>query len=501
MIRYLLMATVMLLVPWLLPPQASRANAQDFPSGWTAIPNTKMRAVCPPSTPDYDFAGRCKNVILAWNGGVVDSTRDRLIMWGGGHNDYAGNELYALDLATRTIQRLTDPSPPNLPIGTRDCQETLADGRPNSRHSYGGMAYIAHADRLFVYGGSLACGPGHFSRVTWTFHFPSLIWQRMDPSGPQPGPDAGVVAAYDPNSKKVYLHDSRDLYAYTFETNSYDRLASDNFIDYHMTSAVDPVRSKLVIIGGPDDNNGGVSVYDIGPGSSFIREKWPGTPLLANNTSPGLAYDPDTDRMIVWSGGDIVYFLDTETRSWSSATVSGGPGAASPNGMFGRLGHVPGFGLLVTVTDVDEDAYVLRPSAALLANTRVWLNGTRFGSGQTLSLGLSVHNPDASSALDLYVGALLPDRKTLVLFSGHGVLERTGSLSAPTSLSPMQVVPPGFQLDASSFFQYIFPPAGVIASGVYRVFSALIRPGSLNDNAVDLGDIVALSVAELTFSP
>src|SRR5262245_1368502 len=287
MLRYLLMVAGMLLMPMLLLRQASLANAQDFPPGWTAIPNTKMRAVCPPSTADYNFAAYCKNVILAWNGGVVDSSRDRLIMWGGGHNDYAGNEIYAIDLPTRTMQRLTDPSPPNLPIGTRDCRETLADGRPNSRHTYGGMAYIAHADRLFVYGGSLACGPGNFSRVTWTFHFPSLTWQRMDPSGPQPGFDAGVVAAYDPNSKKVYLHDSRDLYAYTFETDSYERLASDNFIDYHMTTAVDPVRRKLVIIGGPDDNNGGVSVYDIGPGSSFIREKWPGPPLLVNSASPG----------------------------------------------------------------------------------------------------------------------------------------------------------------------------------------------------------------------
>lgn len=318
-----LVITVLSLMASASPLLWARANAETpgFVAGWSPLANTEIRDVCPPRTAAYDFSNRCQNVILAWNSGAVDTARSRLIIWGGGHSDYAGNELYALDVATRTVQRLTDPSPPNLPTNTPDCTDTLADGRPNSRHTYDGMAYIAHADRLFVYGGSLACGPGHFGGDTWTFHFPSLTWQRMDPSGPQPRFDAGVVTAYDPNSGKVYVHDAHNLYAYSFETDSYDLLAADNHIDYHMTAAVDPMRRKLVIIGGPDENDGGVTVYDIGPNSSFNRERWPTGPPIVSEASPGLAYDPGSDRMVAWNGGDTVHLLDMETRSWSSRTI------------------------------------------------------------------------------------------------------------------------------------------------------------------------------------
>jgi len=49
--------------------------------------------------------------MTAWSGGAFDTTRDRLVVWGGGHADYPGNELYVFDLGTLRWQRLTDPSP------------------------------------------------------------------------------------------------------------------------------------------------------------------------------------------------------------------------------------------------------------------------------------------------------------------------------------------------------------------------------------------------------
>ncbi len=339
---------------------SGQTEAQTFASGWSELANTKLQTVCPPNSPEYEFKSFCKNVILAWNGGTVDTRRSRLIIWGGGHRDYAGNEIYALDVGTRTMQRLTDPSPPNLPISTPTCPEALADGRPNARHTYGGVAYIEHADRLFVYGGSLACGPGNFGGDTWTFSFTSLTWQRMNPSGPQPRYDAGIVAAYDPNSRKVFLHDAHDLYAYTFETNSYERLASGNFIDYHMMAAVDPVRKRLVIIGGTASNHGGLMVYDIGPGSMYNAQRWTGEAAVVNALSPGIAYDPGSDRMVVWVGGGTVYSLNMDTQAWTTQTLSGGPGAAPENGTFGRWGYVPEAGVFVTVTGANVNAYALR---------------------------------------------------------------------------------------------------------------------------------------------
>jgi hypothetical protein len=41
--------------------------------------------------------------MAAWGGGAHDTKRDRLIVWGGGHGDYGGNELYAFDVNTHIV--------------------------------------------------------------------------------------------------------------------------------------------------------------------------------------------------------------------------------------------------------------------------------------------------------------------------------------------------------------------------------------------------------------
>ncbi len=227
-----------------------------------------------------------------------------------------------------------------------------------------------------------------------------------------------------------------------------------------------------------------------------------------------IAYAANNDAYAVWDSLHRVLFffrMDTsilhvyhpDTQEWETP-----PLVTDPPGLTPHVRHAAVFDpyqnvlvLLGTTDTANPYMYLYRYAEEGRPSTRLSLSGIQFHAGQTLNLGLSVHNPNENSPLELYVGAVLPDGKTLVLFSGPGVLERTGSLSALASLSPMQVVPPGFQLDAPSFFQYTFPPAGVTASGVYRVFSALIRPASLDDNAVDPDDIVALSVVELSFAP
>src|SRR5881394_4000718 len=65
--------------------------------GWQELPNTKLQDACPPDNfggQNYAFNFNCRMVISAWGGAIADTSRNRLILWGGGHSDYAGNELY-----------------------------------------------------------------------------------------------------------------------------------------------------------------------------------------------------------------------------------------------------------------------------------------------------------------------------------------------------------------------------------------------------------------------
>lgn len=345
----------------LLAVGASTAAAQSVPAtpGWHEIPNSVMQTVCPPNGfggSTYEFRNECPAVTGAWNSAALDTRRNRLLVWGGGHGDYLGNEMYALDLNALSVQRLTDPAVPVADGST--CAEALANGKqPNSRHTYDGIAYIEHADRLFVFGGSLgACG--YMSGGTWTFSFASMSWEKRNPRGGTPAAQPGAMAVYDAQTRKVYLHDTATLYSYDVDEDRYTRLASGMQIDYHMTAVIDPVKRKLVLVGA-----GRVYVYDIGPRSWHWRSspRTTGGDLIVNSSYPGLAYDPVSGRIVAWHGGDAVYSLDLDTNTWQAQTFPGGPGVASTNGTYKRWSYSAVSGVFVLVKSMESNAYAFRP--------------------------------------------------------------------------------------------------------------------------------------------
>lgn len=343
----------------LLPVGVARAQMADV--GWRELPNTKIRSVCPENGfggSGFDFAIRCQAVTTAWSGGALDESRNRLIIWGGGTSDYPGNELYALNLDTPKMERLTDPGLP-LPV---DCTDDAIPGgtQPRSRHTYDGIAYLKKEDRLFVVGGADSCGS---LNTAWTFDFKTSKWEVMNPSGPQPLAMPGIATAYDPNTGKVLIHDQEALYTYDFKSNSYERILNLHFIDYHMTGAYDFKRKRLILLGGDQE-----WVIDLS-GDTAVQKSLGstgGAPVIGT-IGPGLAYDPSEDKMVAWIGGNTVYTLDLDTRVWTSKSYDNGPGAALPNGTYGRWEFVPTMHSFVVVNGVDANAFLIRlsPPSAL----------------------------------------------------------------------------------------------------------------------------------------
>src|SRR5688500_7691274 len=77
------------------------------PGQWYEVPNSKIRPHLPSPVP----AGNPVSIITAWNGGFFDSARNRYVVMGGGHGDYAGNEIYGFNLETFQWSRLWGPTP------------------------------------------------------------------------------------------------------------------------------------------------------------------------------------------------------------------------------------------------------------------------------------------------------------------------------------------------------------------------------------------------------
>ncbi|MBN4079344.1 hypothetical protein JYT26_01760 [Beggiatoa alba] len=339
--------------------------------GWNELPDTRLRAVCPPNTAEYSFANRCGNVINAWSGAVLDTLRNRLLIWGGGHGDYYGNEVYSLNLSNFIFERLTNPSSGFIIGG--ECADSLPDGNPTSRHTYGGLAYIAHADKMFAYGGSRACGSGGFGTDVWTLNLSTNTWTKMAATGRNPGPSV-VASQYDPVTKKVYVRSQYYFYAYDYDSDSWERLSASQYIGgYGKASAViDPVRRKFVIVG-----PGGVEIIDLNPGSDYsavhLNTTGPQT-IISDGRSPGLAYDKSRDKIVAWDGSDsgttpdTVYVLDIDNATWLSvADANRGPvGNSKSRGTFGRWRYVEQFDAFIVVNSADENAFLFSFEAGSL---------------------------------------------------------------------------------------------------------------------------------------
>jgi ferric-dicitrate binding protein FerR (iron transport regulator) len=321
------------------------------PGTWLSVPDSPMDAVTPDPAKFPATRGSLgpAGVVAAWSGGAFDAHRGRLVLWGGGHTDYHGNELYAFSADTMTWQRLADPT-----AQPRLGRETNDDGRPNGRATYNGLAYLpAPIDRFFSMGGWLAGGDAG-SQAIWMFDFDSRRWTKKSPSGQIPRGGIGATCAVDPASRKVWWGDSSGIYSYDVDGDRWTRHGDDEF--YYCTSAFDPKRGLWIIAG-----NGNLFVYDVRSGAP-VRQTWKttgGERLLAN-ANPGLDVDPVRDRIVGWAGG-AVYALDLETKAWIVTDAPGAP-PPTPYGIYGRWRYVPTLDAFIVVTASNGNVHFYKPA-------------------------------------------------------------------------------------------------------------------------------------------
>jgi hypothetical protein len=324
------------------------------PGEWYEVPNSKLRG----ALPNPPSMGTPTSIMSAWTGGVWDPVREALILpANGGHGDYGGNEVYAFFLSSLSWQRLTDPSPVHPPDRTI---EALPDGRPASRHTYGGVSFLPTVDKVFVTGGSL-WGDGGGSRGAWTFDVPSRTWERRADA---PGSQVTAMTAYDQATKLVFsLIQNGRLVAYDPAKNSWsERGSAGSWAEYDpaRTMVLHPGRRTLLVVGG-----GKTTMFDISRSYASVQPlSTTGGDPSVNAQGPGLAYDPVTDRIVGWAGGGDVYSLDLAGRVWTRQppASSAVPGPAPNQGTYGKWQYIPSKNAFIAATRIDESVWLYRLS-------------------------------------------------------------------------------------------------------------------------------------------
>ncbi|MEM7082075.1 MAG: choice-of-anchor U domain-containing protein [Pseudomonadota bacterium] len=353
---------------------SSHADLADSltPGQWYEVPSSRLDAInpCPSNNCNYSGTLGFSALMDAWNGGVFDTVQNRLIVWGGGHNDYYGNDMYAFDLDTESWEMIMPPSPYSA-TSSHESAGQYPDGRPVSRHTYNSIVFV-ESQNMFLSTSSYAKSPGGSSgdSKVWRLDFDNsnLEWTR-GADGDNNGAMVVGYSAYNRITDKVYYHRSLGgrLYEYNPSTNTHSYLA-EKAIHIYATSAIDTARNKMLVLGG---SNPQAFIWDLSQSTPtnqnlMNNSTFTGTGgnALASARQIGLDYDPVNDNYVAWLGGKDVYIIDAATMAVTRVTPPGSasPGSTSLNGTFGRFRYAPSIGGFVLVNQVDRNVYVYKPT-------------------------------------------------------------------------------------------------------------------------------------------
>lgn len=325
---------------------------KSIPKGsWKQLSTADLAVVTPAVQPGGYYAAR----IDAWNGFAADTINNQLYIGGaGGHHDYAGNEVYRLDLNAAAPQWVLqdEPSPPSA---YRADQAYYADGRPTSSHTYYGLWFIEGRQKLFRFSaGAIWGNGGALDRIdSWN---PST--KNWDPEGTNPSyggsPTSEMPTAKDPLSGDVYqLQANNHLYRWNQVSNTITDLGdatggSGSFYELSRSpSVVDTAGKRLLFLSDTSAPTGTIRVYDI------EAKKWSKVPLagtvassVANRESQAMAYYDYCAKLVFVkpSGGGVVYTLDPTTMTTAVLTTTGPAVPDAINGVHTLFQSLPKLG-------------------------------------------------------------------------------------------------------------------------------------------------------------
>lgn len=133
-----------------------------IPEGsWSQVSANTFSAVWAPASqrPLYNISGgnpTPHKIISAWSGYGWDTRRGDLIIYGGGHGNYSGNDVYRWRSSTLKWERVALPSEVVQIPSIRGAWESV-DGpvsSPNSAHTYDNNLYLPVVDRFVTFGGA-----------------------------------------------------------------------------------------------------------------------------------------------------------------------------------------------------------------------------------------------------------------------------------------------------------------------------------------------------------
>jgi len=356
-----------------------RVNNNNFQDVWAPPELRPLRGLT--NSPPYA-------IIRSWSSFAWDTNRGDLIIYGGGHANYSGNEVYRWRGSTGMWERASLPSQVTI-VNNNYIPVDGAFNAPQSAHTYDNAMFLPILDRMLTFGGAstnsggsyfLQTGPttvrktgpylfdpaaadgnrvggttgSHVQRVA---PHPEILggemWMNRDlysrPLPVLPGNFINGTTGYAQQDGKdvVYVSAGNNLFKYTI--NDLQDPSQDGWevvgrkwtgCCSNAAGAFDPVNNVFIRTGsltapvsywdldlaGPKNNNRLATPVD--PSGEFVM-----------SLSYGMDYDPIRHEMLLWKGGSEVWALlyDADLTNWRLERRGSADPTAPPTSL-GRFG-------------------------------------------------------------------------------------------------------------------------------------------------------------------
>ena len=120
-----------------------KANVNRFSDAWVSGPDA-----LPPDSYSNPAA-----IVYAWSSFAWDPNRTALLLWGGGHENYRGNEMYVWQGSTGLWTRGSLPSRTER-FGSTSTYYIVDDAAPQSAHTYDNNLFLRQNDLFLTFGGA-----------------------------------------------------------------------------------------------------------------------------------------------------------------------------------------------------------------------------------------------------------------------------------------------------------------------------------------------------------
>jgi hypothetical protein len=319
---------------------------------WVELANTSLQSL-PVTNPFNSMLESPSGRIDAWNGLAANRDTNRVYLAAaGGHADWAGNEVYEIDLSVDapTWRILREPSPGNtISIGVN----YNSDGRPASTHLHDALTFVRAKHRVFKLSAGSVWGTGNESNSNVDgFDLTTNDWDPMG-TWPPGTPHGGAIDrpyAHHPLTDDSYTFFSGAFRKWTSSTATWTSLAprpsyANDDIVQGSAAAVDTLRDRVLFAR---------NAYKVATSQGLLLTS---TGTLSDVTFTGVAaaevtgtqgalhYFAAEDAFLLKTGaGGALYRIEPTTFAVTEQATSGTSPPDAVNGVYTRFVWLPALG-------------------------------------------------------------------------------------------------------------------------------------------------------------